>query len=115
VCSLQPPTPWLEMLTSPALWAIIIANFSYGWGSYTLLTCMPTYFKQALPSLEVNSHSVILSGVYSAIPYTTLPVLVPVSGKVADFLRARYLPTVVVRKGFTFIGDYVICMFSSWS
>jgi len=56
VYSLQPPTPWLEMLTSPAVWAIIIANISYGWGFYTLLTCMPTYFKQALPSLEVNSH-----------------------------------------------------------
>lgn len=40
------------MLLSPAVWAIIIAHFCNNWGFYTLLTCMPTFFKQALPELQ---------------------------------------------------------------
>ena len=52
--------------------------------------------------------SVILSGVYSAIPYTPTPIVGVLYGKLADLLRARYLSTVVVRKGFTFIGNYVL-------
>ena len=51
----QLPTPWLKIFTSPAVWAIAIANFCYGWGYFTLLTCMPTYFKQALPYLQINN------------------------------------------------------------
>ena len=52
----------------------------------------------------LSFQSAVLSGVYSAIPYTTLFV-VPLCGRLADFLRARYLPTVVVRKAITFIGQ----------
>ncbi len=51
----QVPIPWLHLLRSPAVWAIVIAHFCNNWGFYTLLTCMPTYFKQALPSLQINS------------------------------------------------------------
>ena len=51
---LQLPTPWLRILTSPAVWAIIVVSFCNGCGHHTLLTCMPTYFKQVLPQLQVN-------------------------------------------------------------
>jgi len=51
---MQLPTPWLKILTSSAVWAIFIANFCDGWGNSTLVTCMPTYFKQVLPQLQVN-------------------------------------------------------------
>jgi len=52
---LQAPTPWFKIFTSPAVWAIIIAHTCNTWGSYTFLTCMPTYFQQALPQLQVDS------------------------------------------------------------
>ena len=48
VCPPQVPTPWFHIFTSSAVWAIIVANFCYCWGLYTLLTCMPTYFKEVL-------------------------------------------------------------------
>ena len=35
-------------MTSPAVWAMIIAHFCNNWGAYTLLTCIPSYFKDAL-------------------------------------------------------------------
>ena len=57
-----------------------------------------------------------MSGVYSAIPSVGCLIVIPASGWLADFLRARYLSTVVVRKAFTFTGQiqrlYVcVCLF----
>ena len=46
-----------------------------------------------------------MSGVYSAIPSVGCLIVIPVSGWLADFLRARDLSTVVVRKVFTFTGQ----------
>lgn len=51
----QHPTPWLKIFTSPAVWAIVIAHTCSNWGFYTLLTCMPTYFAQALPELKLST------------------------------------------------------------
>lgn len=31
------------MLTSPPVWAIIVAHFSENWGFYTMLTQLPTF------------------------------------------------------------------------
>ena len=45
---LQVPTPWFQIFTSPAVWGIIITNFCGNYGFYTLLTCLPTYFKDVL-------------------------------------------------------------------
>ena len=47
-CSAQVPVPWFQIMLSPAVWAIIVGHFCNNWGNYTMLTCMPTYFKQAL-------------------------------------------------------------------
>ena len=40
--------PWLKILTSTAVWAVIAAHFSENWGNYTLLTQLPTFLKCAL-------------------------------------------------------------------
>lgn len=40
--------PWLSIITSPAVWAVIIANFSVDWGLYTILICIPKYFVEIL-------------------------------------------------------------------
>jgi hypothetical protein len=37
--------PWSKFLTSPAVWAIIVAHFSENWGFYTLLTQLPIFMK----------------------------------------------------------------------
>ena len=41
-------TPWLAILTSPAVWATSAAHFANNWGFYTMLTCLPTYMKDIL-------------------------------------------------------------------
>ena len=37
--------PWRAMLTSRAVWAIIIAHFAENWGFYTLLTGLPMFMR----------------------------------------------------------------------
>ena len=40
--------PWSDILSSSAVWAIVIGHFGACWGYYTLFTGMPTYFKDVL-------------------------------------------------------------------
>ena len=39
-----PATPWLRMLTQPAVWAIIINNFTFHYAFYVVMNWLPTYF-----------------------------------------------------------------------
>ena len=46
--SQQPPVPWTAIMTSAPFWAINIAQFTYNWGGYTLLTSLPKYLNDVL-------------------------------------------------------------------
>jgi hypothetical protein len=39
--------PWKLLLSKPAVWALIISHFCHNWGTFILLTWMPTYYNQA--------------------------------------------------------------------
>ena len=41
-------TPWGKFFTSLPMWAIIVAHTCANWGTYTLLTNIPTYMKEVL-------------------------------------------------------------------
>ena len=45
---LQLKTPWKDIFSSPAVWAIIVAHTCSNWGTYTLLTNIPAYMKEVL-------------------------------------------------------------------
>ena len=57
--------------------------------------------------LTLFFQSIVLAGLYSAIPYALLATMVAISGQVADFLRAKCLSTTVVRKIMTITGESV--------
>jgi len=40
--------PWLSFFTSGPVWAIVIANFCLDWGGFTLMTNIPTFYKEVL-------------------------------------------------------------------
>ena len=40
--------PWLSFAKSLPLYALAVAHFTCNWGYYTLLTCLPQYFKHIL-------------------------------------------------------------------
>ncbi|XP_059171323.1 sialin-like [Physella acuta] len=92
-------TPWKQIFTCPAVWAIAVAHFCNNWGFYTLLTCLPTYMKQIL-KFDMKEN-----GILSGIPYLVAWVMQTGSGFAADFLRGHgYLSTGNTRKIFNTIG-----------
>ncbi|XP_020610537.1 sialin-like isoform X1 [Orbicella faveolata] len=95
-------TPWFEIWTSPAVWAIIVAHFCNNWGFYTFLTCLPSYFK------EVLNFTISKNGFVSAIPFLLSYIIAVGGGQVADKLRySHILTTGEVRKVFA-TGGYLI-------
>ena len=52
--------PWLNIITSRAVWAIIFANFCNDWALYTYLTSIPTFYKEVL-FFDIESVSCVLT------------------------------------------------------
>ncbi|KAB0393630.1 hypothetical protein E2I00_016832, partial [Balaenoptera physalus] len=97
--SSQKSVPWTPMLKSLALWAIVVAHFSYNWTFYTLLTLLPTYMK------EVLRFNIQENGFLSAVPYLGCWLCMILSGQAADNLRAKWnFSTLCVRRVFSLIG-----------
>jgi ACS family sodium-dependent inorganic phosphate cotransporter len=38
--------PWRVLLSRKEVWAIIVCHFCHNWGTFILLTWMPTYYNQ---------------------------------------------------------------------
>ncbi|KAM4817107.1 sialin isoform X2 [Urocitellus parryii] len=97
--SSQKSVPWIPILKSLPLWAIVVAHFSYNWTFYTLLTLLPTYMK------EILRFNVQENGFLSALPYFGCWLCMILSGQAADNLRAKWnVSTICVRRIFTLIG-----------
>ncbi|XP_013178070.1 PREDICTED: vesicular glutamate transporter 1 isoform X1 [Papilio xuthus] len=75
--------PWCAMLTSPPVWAIVVAHFSENWGFYTLLTFLPTFMKDVF-KFETSS-----AGWVSALPYLAMALVLQVAGHLSDWLLRR--------------------------
>lgn len=45
--------PWKKLLSKAPVWALIVSHFCHNWGTFILLTWMPTYYSQVgLPPLS---------------------------------------------------------------
>lgn len=38
--------PWSLILSKAPVWALIVSHFCHNWGTFILLTWMPTYYNQ---------------------------------------------------------------------
>jgi len=90
--------PWKKILSNKAVWAIIVCHFCHNWGTFILLTWMPTYYNQVL------GFNLQDSGLYSVLPWITMAVMANVGGWLADAAVARGVPVTWVRKGMQTIG-----------
>ncbi|XP_059168721.1 sialin-like isoform X2 [Physella acuta] len=98
----QTKTPWLSILGSGPVWAIIIAHMCCNWGEYTFLTNIPTYMK------EVLKFDIKQNGFLSALPYLGFWLLITVSSWLADLVRSKQLlSTTATRKLFNSVGKFV--------
>ena len=79
-------TPWKEMFTSRAVWAIVVGHMCNNWGFYCLLTCLPSYLNNVL------NYDIKHAGFVAGLPYLCMAVWVsPLSStrvhtKLGDFL-----------------------------
>nr|XP_004660547.2 sialin isoform X2 [Jaculus jaculus] len=97
--SSQKSVPWISIVKSLPLWAIVAAHFSYNWTFYTLLTLLPTYMK------EILRFNVQENGFLSALPYFGCWLCMILAGQAADNLREKWnFSTISVRRIFTLTG-----------
>lgn len=91
-CDLQKSIPWKLLLSKKPVWALIGSHFCHNWGTFILLTWMPTYYNQVL-GLDLKS-----SGLFSVLPWITMAVSANVGGWIADGLVAKGWSVTAVRK-----------------
>lgn len=91
--------PWLSIARSVPVYALAVAHFTNNLGLYTMLTCLPQYFKHIL-HFDISSN-----GVLSGAPYLVMWLFVILSGLSADVLRNKHiLSTTNVRKLMNALG-----------
>ncbi|XP_048241668.1 uncharacterized transporter slc-17.2-like [Haliotis rufescens] len=95
----MPRPPWSKMLTSPAVWAILIAHISYSWVTSWVMAYLPKYMKQIL------HYDIEEDGILSSAPFAGRLLVGLASGYVSDWvLSRRLLSTANIRKMFQLVG-----------
>ncbi|CAL8074359.1 unnamed protein product [Orchesella dallaii] len=96
-------TPWISMLLSIPVWAMLITNFSCFWCFLTISAYLPTYLTEVL-HLDISDN-----GLLSALPFVGMMSFHFFAAAMFDWLRKKKLCSVtVLRKFFNSLG-----MFSS--
>ncbi|KAL6981975.1 Ascorbate transporter, chloroplastic, variant 4 [Sarracenia purpurea var. burkii] len=90
--------PWKLILSKAPVWALIISHFCHNWGTFILLTWMPTYYNQVL------KFNLTESGLLCVLPWLTMAVFANIGGWIADTLVSKGLSLTVVRKIMQSIG-----------
>lgn len=89
--SARPPR-MRELLSKPAVWAIVVSHFCANWGSYVLLAWLPTYINQGL---GVDFASV---GLFTMIPSLFAFLAMNLGGWIADRMIRRGIDVTRTRK-----------------
>ncbi|KAG6557162.1 hypothetical protein Mapa_001089 [Marchantia paleacea] len=90
--------PWGLILSKAPVWALIICHFCHNWGTFILLTWMPTYYNQVL------GFNLMESGLFSVLPWLTMAVSANVGGWIADTLVSKGYSVTFVRKIMQSVG-----------
>lgn len=85
--------PWKLILSKPPVWALIVSHFCHNWGTFILLTWMPTYYHQVL------KFNLTDSGLICVLPWLTMAFSANLGGWIADTLVSKGLSVTTVRKG----------------
>ncbi|XVF80087.1 hypothetical protein PTKIN_Ptkin15bG0042100 [Pterospermum kingtungense] len=90
--------PWRLILSKAPVWALIISHFCHNWGTFILLTWMPTYYNQVL------NFNLTESGLFCVLPWLTMAAFANIGGWIADTLVSKGLSITAVRKIMQSIG-----------
>uniref|UniRef100_A0A6N2MD06 Major facilitator superfamily (MFS) profile domain-containing protein n=1 Tax=Salix viminalis TaxID=40686 RepID=A0A6N2MD06_SALVM len=89
--------PWKLILSKAPVWALIISHFCHNWGTFILLTWMPTYYNQVL------KFNLTESGLLCVLPWLTMAVFANIGGWIADTLVSRGL-SITIMQSIGFLG-----------
>lgn len=88
--------PWVSILTSPCVWAIIVTHGASVFGYFTVVNQLPTYMKHIL------HFNIKANGLLSSLPYLGKYVFAVLTSALADYcLRTDRLSRTAIRKIFT--------------
>ncbi|KAI9109082.1 hypothetical protein K1719_019705 [Acacia pycnantha] len=90
--------PWGLILSKAPVWALIVSHFCHNWGTFILLTWMPTYYNQVL------KFNLTESGLFCVLPWLTMALAANLGGWIADTLVSKGLSVTRVRKIMQTIG-----------
>ncbi|KAJ4970449.1 hypothetical protein NE237_003548 [Protea cynaroides] len=90
--------PWRLILSKAPVWALIVSHFCHNWGTFILLTWMPTYYNQVL------KFNLMESGLFCVLPWLIMAISANVGGWIADTLVSKGLSVTMVRKIMQSIG-----------
>ncbi|KAL7264327.1 hypothetical protein ACSBR1_002304 [Camellia fascicularis] len=90
--------PWRLILSKAPVWALIVSHFCHNWGTFILLTWMPTYYNQVL-KLNITE-----SGLFCILPWLTMAFSANLGGWIADTLVSKGVSVTKVRKIMQTIG-----------
>lgn len=90
--------PWRLLLSKAPVWALIVCHFCHNWGTFILLTWMPTYYCQVL------KFNLMESGLFSVLPWLTMALSANLGGWIADTLVSKGTSVTTVRKVMQTIG-----------
>lgn len=94
-----PGTPWIKILTSVPMIALVCAQIGHDWGFYIMVTDLPKYMN------DVLHFSIKDNGIYSSAPYFVMWVVSVSTGFLSDFLIVRkFISITTARKVFTGVG-----------
>ncbi|CAL5340020.1 unnamed protein product [Camellia sinensis] len=100
--------PWKLILSKAPVWALIISHFCDNWGTFILLTWMPTYYNQVCETLSTGNSvlkfNLTESGLLCVLPWLTMAVFANIGGWIADTLVSKGLSVTTVRKIMQSIG-----------
>ncbi|XP_051281363.1 solute carrier family 17 member 9 isoform X2 [Dicentrarchus labrax] len=94
---------WLSLFKKPPVWAMVFAHMCMCSTSYTLLSWLPTYFKESFPHAK--------GWVYNVIPWLAAIPSALGGGYVSDFLINQGYGVVTVRKIMQFFAMGVSSIF----
>ncbi|KAJ7964143.1 Ascorbate transporter, chloroplastic, partial [Quillaja saponaria] len=90
--------PWGLILSKAPVWALIVCHFCHNWGTFILLTWMPTYYNQVL------KFNLTESGLLCVLPWLTMAFSANLGGWIADTLVSKGLSVTTVRKIMQTVG-----------
>ncbi|XP_076468990.1 sialin-like [Babylonia areolata] len=91
--------PWLSILTSGAVWAILLTHVSVFWVYAWILAYLPMYMDNVL------HYDIAQNGALSSLPFVGKLVMGIAGGYLADMMMRKRLSIVCVRKTFQIVGS----------